>query len=196
MKPLSMKWRSGRLLHPFYVNQQLLLDYLGARFGTSLPPSKRVYSSCIFWCVPILLSSLQHLVIWNPNGAFEHEMKEWKAVTSLLWRQKSLNWLTEAHTIILYGTQMEPLSIYIEGIACLSLPFMLTNSSNLTAWTRCWNFNPLFEVRLPCSALLPFYSPLNNEMIAKTASTVVHIEQDFTLVLGRTVSYAISHQSE
>ena len=65
--------------------------FLGQIWYT-LVPSNRVYSTSMLWCSPILLCSLQHL-IWNPNGAFEHVVQEWKAVTSLLQWQISLNWL-------------------------------------------------------------------------------------------------------
>ena len=37
---------------------------------------------CMFWCFQILVSSLQHFM-YNPNGAFEHEVKVWKNVASL-----------------------------------------------------------------------------------------------------------------
>ena len=81
---------SGRPLSPFYDNQQLRFDYLGQIWHIATF-KVRVYFSCLFWCFfPILLSLLLHL-IWNPDRAFEHEVKEWKAVTSLLRRQKYLN---------------------------------------------------------------------------------------------------------
>ena len=58
----------------------------------TLPPSKKekrvlrfLLLHVLVWCspTPILLSLSLH-VIWNQNGAFEHVVKEWKAVTSLL----------------------------------------------------------------------------------------------------------------
>ena len=43
--------------------------------------SRDVYTSCMFWCSPILLRMLQHC-IWEPWGAFGHILKEWMAFIS------------------------------------------------------------------------------------------------------------------
>ena len=77
MEPLSMKWRSGRPVTSL-LQWQISQNWLPGPDLALLPPSNRVYSTSMCLCSPILLSSLQHL-IWNPNGAFEHEVKEWKA---------------------------------------------------------------------------------------------------------------------
>ena len=69
-----------------------------ARFGTLLPPSRYIFvfvSSIV--ARNVSAHSLSLHLIWNPNGAFEHEVKEWKAGTSLLWGQTLIEHFT--HTI-------------------------------------------------------------------------------------------------
>ena len=56
-----------------------------------------LHSSCMFWCFPNLLSSLQHL-IWNPNESlWQCSAVVWSSGRQLplplLQQQTSLNWL-------------------------------------------------------------------------------------------------------
>ena len=170
MEPLSMKWRSGRPVTSL-LQWQISQNWLPGPDLALLPPSNRVYSTSMCLCSPILLSSLQHL-IWNPNGAFEHEVKEWKAITSLLQCQISLNWLPGPDLALLppsnhvYSTSMclcSPILLSSlqhliwnpngafehevkEWKACY-LPFTMSNISKLTTWARFGTF-ATFELRL------------------------------------------------
>ena len=150
---------------------QISLNWLPGPDLALLPPSNHVYSTSMCLCSPILLSSLQHL-IWNPNGAFEHEVKEWKAITSLLQWQISQNWLPGPDLALLppsnrvYSTSMclcSPILLSSlqhliwnpngafehevkEWKACY-LPFTMSNISKLTTWARFGTF-ATFESRL------------------------------------------------
>src|SRR5210317_2164669 len=51
-----------------------------------------VCSSCMLWCVPILLCLLQHC-IWAPWEAFGHILKEWMSLVSFSRGQTAPIWL-------------------------------------------------------------------------------------------------------
>ena len=154
MEPLSMKWRSGRPVTSL-LQWQISQNWLPGPDLALLPPANHVDSTSMCLCSPILLSSLQHL-IWNPNGAFEHEVKEWKAITSLLQWQISQNWLPGPDLALLppsnrvYSTSM-----------CLCSPILLSSLQHLI-----WNPNGAFEHEVkesgrPVTSLLQWQISLN-----------------------------------
>ena len=87
---MALLLRSGRPL-PFLFWQPTAIKVgcLGHRLGTFAPPLRYIFVSSIVARAVIACSLSLHL-IWNPNGAFEHVVKEWKAITSLLWRPEVL----------------------------------------------------------------------------------------------------------
>ena len=71
------------LAFPSLSQRQIALIWLPWPGLAVRPSSKRVYSSCMFCCSPILLSLLQHC-IWKTNGAFDSVVCKWCAFPSPL----------------------------------------------------------------------------------------------------------------
>ena len=88
--------------------------------------------SSIVACAVIAHSLSLHLT-WNPNGAFEHVVKEWKAITSLLWRQTAQNWLPgpdKLGTMVTFEVCICVSSIVAHAVIAHSMSLHLTWNPN------------------------------------------------------------------